>query len=160
MITFLHIFFHFSLALKITKTILPEHISNATAYSWQKNKWVRMLLIVCLYFRIKSDIIYPLAVSVCLKLCSWDLHFLCWDKQVKLLLLWHVLALHGVSFHEHSVHYTLWSPLPRETARMELTDSRTGMCSFPLSSTGLHKKLTGNPADTWGVIKQQLSASF
>lgn len=131
-----------------------QHTANST------NKWVRMLLIVCLYFRIKSNIIYPLAVSVCLKLCNWDLLLLCWDKQVKLLLLWHVLALHGVCFHEHSVHYTLWSPLPRKTARMELIDSRTEMCPFPLSSTGLHKKLAGKPADTWGVIKQQLSASL
>lgn len=67
-----------------------------------------MLLIVCLYFRIKSNMIYPPAVSVSLKLCSGDLHLLCRDRQVKLLLLWHLLALRGVSFHEqtHSADYT------------------------------------------------------
>lgn len=66
-----------------------------------------MLLIVCLYFRIKSNMIYLSAASVPVKLCSWDLHLLCRDKQVKLLLLWHLSAQRGVSVHEqtHSAHY-------------------------------------------------------
>lgn len=182
-----------------------QHTANRT------NKWLRMLLIVCLYFRIKSNMIYPLAVSVSLKLCSWDLHLLCSDKQVKLLLLWHLLALRGVPFHEqtHSAHYTaplfsipvplllqsidlksgmaevgrsLWKirvhpSLPAQgraeqtqrklsknqqkrnqereetacsarismakTARMEVMDSSTEMCPFPLSCTGLHRNASG-----------------
>lgn len=75
-----------------------QHAANRT------NNWVRMLLIVCLYFRIKSNMVYPLAASVSLELCNWGLHLLCWDKQVKQLLL---LALPGVSLHEPTVFTTL-----------------------------------------------------